>query len=123
MEDLLVGFEIVQIGIEGTAAVDWQSSVVERNAVERRAGLRHRVVTFASTEWIGEALRGRAFIGRTIRGLCVADMNESIVVVGSRYGTNDLSMWLRWEARTVLEVNTGPRMTFELAQVPLWLWL
>jgi hypothetical protein len=87
--------------------------VVERNTVECRVvGL-----TFAPTEWIGKALRGRALIGGAIHGLRVADRKESIV------STDDLSMWVRWEARTVSEVNTGPRVRFELVQVLLWLWL
>ena len=117
MEGILVvvGFKIIEIGGGGTAAVDGQLSVVEGDTVE--CGIGHGVVglPFARTKGISEALRGRELIGGGIHGLCVADMEESIAVVG-------LNMWLGVEARTVLKVNTRSTV-FELALVPLWLWL
>ena len=123
-EGLLVGFEIIEIGGGGTAAVDGQLSVVEGDTVE--CGIGHGVVglplPFARTKGISEALRGRGLIGGAIHGLCVADMEERIAVVRSGYGINGLSMWLGVEARTVLEVNTRSAV-FELALVLLWLWL
>ena len=119
--ELLVRFAMIQIGNEGPAAVNGQLSAVECNTID--CGTGHGVVglQFVPTKGIGEALRGRALIGGTIYGFWVADMKESIAVVGNGYAIIGLGMWVRVEARTRLEMNTRPTVfeMFELALVPL----
>jgi len=110
---------MIQIGNEGTAAVDGQLSAIKCNTIECGTGRAVVGLQFSPTKGISEALRGRAFIGGAIHGFCVANRKESIAVVGNGYAINGLNMWVKVEARTRLERPT----VFELALVPLWLWL
>lgn len=71
IEDAWVVFEIITISVEGTAAVEGQHCVIERDTVEWGVvGL-----PFVPTKGISEALRGRALIGRTAYGVVVGSGN------------------------------------------------
>jgi len=95
------------MGFEGSAAVEGQLGLIERNTVEcRGVGLQ-----FVPTKGISEALRGDGLIGGTGRRLWM------VGTIG--YRTNGVRMWVMAEANSIVdEVDTRPAVDL----FPLWVW-